>query len=45
MRAAEARRVAAVVAAALQRPADNVHVLYLPAATERMAFGGELIRA
>jgi phenylpyruvate tautomerase PptA (4-oxalocrotonate tautomerase family) len=44
-RAAEARRVATLVAEALQRPTDNVHVLYLPAATERMAFGGELIRA
>jgi phenylpyruvate tautomerase PptA (4-oxalocrotonate tautomerase family) len=31
------------IAAACDRPVENVHVLYLPAAAGRAAFGGDLI--
>ncbi|MEQ8858194.1 MAG: hypothetical protein RIC56_06065 [Pseudomonadales bacterium] len=42
--AAEMRRVAAAVAAALARPVENVHVLYQPQAIGRIGFGGELLK-
>jgi len=41
----EAMRIAECVANILSRPCDNVHVLYLPAAEGRIAFGGELVRS
>lgn len=41
--AAEADRVAEAVAAVLERPKENTHVLYLPPGELRMAFGGKLI--
>jgi phenylpyruvate tautomerase PptA (4-oxalocrotonate tautomerase family) len=39
----EAWAIAAAVAQACGRPPENVHVLYLPEAAGRMAFGGNLI--
>ena len=42
--ATEASLIASVIAATLKRPRENVHVIYLPAAEGRVAFGGELIR-
>ncbi|MEM8534132.1 MAG: hypothetical protein AAGF95_25015 [Chloroflexota bacterium] len=42
-RKVEALQIAQVVAAGLHRPPENVHVLYLPPAKGRMAFGGKLL--
>lgn len=42
-RKAEALQIAQVVAAGLRRPQENVHVLYLPPAMGRIAFGGKLL--
>ena len=41
----EAQQVATTVAAILDRPAANVHVLYEPPGEGRIAFGGELVEA
>ena len=41
-RRVEAARLAAAVAAACNRPVENVHILYLPEGAGRVAFGGEL---
>jgi phenylpyruvate tautomerase PptA (4-oxalocrotonate tautomerase family) len=41
--AAEAARLAAAVARVCGRPQENVHVLYLPDAAGRIAFGGKLL--
>ena len=41
-RQAEARRIAETIAELSGRPKENVHVLYLPSAEDRIAFGGEL---
>ena len=38
----EMDRVAAAVAATLDRPQENIHVLYEPAAAGRIGFGGTL---
>lgn len=40
---AEAAQLAAAVAQVCSRPQENVHILYLPEGTGRVAFGGELI--
>lgn len=40
---AEAAQLAAAVAQVCNRPQENVHILYLPEGTGRVAFGGELI--
>lgn len=40
----QARDVARVVADAVARPVENVHVLYLPPGHGRIAFGGNLVR-
>jgi phenylpyruvate tautomerase PptA (4-oxalocrotonate tautomerase family) len=40
----EARAICLLVAKALTRPPENVHVVYQPAARGRIAFGGELVR-
>ena len=42
--AKEAASVAEKVATALSRPRSNVHVLYLPPAEGRIAFGGVLVQ-
>lgn len=42
-RSSEAERLAAAIATVCNRPTANVHVLYLPPAVGRMAFGGNLI--
>ena len=39
----QARQLAQVVGSALQRPPENVHVIYEPSAQGRVAFGGELV--
>ncbi len=41
--AAEARAISTLVSQHLERPAENVHVLYAPRARGRIAFGGELV--
>lgn len=41
-RQVEAQQIARVVSALCNRPVENVHVLYLPEASGRIAFGGEL---
>jgi len=41
-RAALAKRLCGAVAEACGRPVDNVHLLFLPAARGRVAFGGQL---
>ena len=41
-RRVEAAELAVAVAQACARPVENVHILYLPEAAGRMAFGGEL---
>lgn len=38
----EAQQIARIVAALCNRLSENVHVLYLPEASGRIAFGGEL---
>ena len=40
---AEVAALTRAVAAACRRPPENVHLLYLPAATGRMSFGGRLV--
>jgi hypothetical protein len=40
----EAARLAAAVARICGRPAENVHILYLPEGSGRVAFGGKIIR-
>lgn len=40
--AQEARAISQIVARACDRPAENVHVIYLPEAAGRIAFGGRL---
>ena len=42
--AAEARAVCQLVATALARPVENVHLIYQPAGRGRVAFGGILVR-
>ena len=42
---AEVARLTAAVAEATGRPAENVHIAYLPAGAGRVAFGGELVSA
>jgi len=37
------RQIAAVVAAQLDRPVENVHVIYAPPGAGRVAFGGDLL--
>lgn len=37
------RKIATAVAAELDRPAENVHVIYAPPGDGRVAFGGELL--
>ncbi|MBU0596220.1 hypothetical protein KJ567_06020 [Candidatus Bipolaricaulota bacterium] len=39
----ETRRLTEAIAAACDRPVENVHVLWLPDANGRMAFGGRLV--
>lgn len=39
----EMAEIAKIVARTLNRPRENVHVLYSPAARGRIAFGGELL--
>ncbi len=41
--AAEVSSLTRAIARACRRPQENVHVLYLPAASGRMAFGGRLV--
>ena len=40
---AEAAQLAAAVAQVCNRPQENVHILYQPEGTGRVAFGGELL--
>ena len=42
--AIEAAAVCSIVAQALERKTDQVHVIYLPSARGRVAFGGRLVR-
>lgn len=42
--AAEAEQIAAVVSAVLGCPQENTHILYLPEAANRIAFGGKLLQ-
>jgi phenylpyruvate tautomerase PptA (4-oxalocrotonate tautomerase family) len=42
---AEVARLTAAVAEATGRPAENIHIVYLPAGAGRVAFGGELVPA
>jgi phenylpyruvate tautomerase PptA (4-oxalocrotonate tautomerase family) len=42
---AEVARLTAAVAEATGRPAENIHIIYLPAGAGRVAFGGELVPA
>ncbi|MCH7903371.1 MAG: hypothetical protein IH944_02260 [Armatimonadetes bacterium] len=39
----EAEQLTRAVAEAVGRPAENVHVIYEPSATRRIAFGGKLV--
>lgn len=39
----QVKLITTALAKICDRPPENVHVLYLPAARERMAFGGQLI--
>lgn len=39
----EARALAEAVGRVCQRPTENVHILYLPGARDRIAFGGEFL--
>ncbi len=43
LRKTEAKNLAEAVAFALERPQENVHVLYEPATGGRIAFGGNLL--
>ena len=40
---AEVARLAQAIAQACGRPVENVHILYLPEAAGRLAFGGRLV--
>ena len=42
---AEVARLTAAVAEATGRPAENVHIVYLPEGAGRVAFGGEIVPA
>jgi phenylpyruvate tautomerase PptA (4-oxalocrotonate tautomerase family) len=42
--AAESRKIASTVSETLDRPRENVHVIFLPEGAGRVAFGGELVR-
>lgn len=42
-RAAEAARIAEIVALHLNRPIANTHIIYVPPGAGRVAFGGRLI--
>jgi phenylpyruvate tautomerase PptA (4-oxalocrotonate tautomerase family) len=42
-RRAEVRRLTETVAGLCDRPPENVHVIYAPAARGRVAFGGEVV--
>ena len=42
--ASEAEVIADVVSSVMQRPRQNVHVIYLPQGAGRVAFGGKLVR-
>jgi len=39
----EAHALAAAIAAVCGRPKENVHIIYLPAGSGRVAFGGQLL--
>ena len=41
--AAEAKQIAAKIAHVLSRPVESVHIIYLPPAGGRIAFGGNLL--
>jgi len=41
----QVRRLIDEIATICDRPAENVHVLFLPGAAGRMAFGGRLVEA
>ena len=41
----EVARLTAAIAEATRRPAENIHIVYLPAGAGRVAFGGELVSA
>ena len=43
--AKESKQLAETIARVCDRPSDNVHILYLPSAIGRMAFGGNLVTA
>ena len=40
----EVARLTEAVARACQRPSENVHILYLPEGSGRMAFGGRIVQ-
>ena len=40
--AVEAQQIAEIISSILRRPLENTHVLYLPEARGRIAFGGQL---
>jgi phenylpyruvate tautomerase PptA (4-oxalocrotonate tautomerase family) len=40
----EAKKLAEAVAFVLERPPENVHIVYEPAAKGRIAYGGNLLR-
>jgi phenylpyruvate tautomerase PptA (4-oxalocrotonate tautomerase family) len=42
---AEVARLATAIAEATGRPAENIHIVYLPEGAGRVAFGGELVPA
>lgn len=41
----EASQLTAAIAQVCNRPAENVHILYLPEGTGRIAFGGQIKQA
>lgn len=43
-RAEVARQISASFAEIMHRPAENIHILFEPEATGRMAFGGKLVK-
>lgn len=43
--AAEAEQIATIVSSVLGCPKENTHILYLPEAVGRIAFGGKLLRS
>jgi phenylpyruvate tautomerase PptA (4-oxalocrotonate tautomerase family) len=42
---AEVARLTAAIAEATGRPAENIHIIYLPEGAGRVAFGGEIVPA